>query len=408
MATANQREYIPMPKPLQTDRAWLDPSDWYREQRAENPVRFDPERQVWDVFTYDETKEILEDHETFTSDLTQATAFDFPAPEEGSPIRNSVLRMDPPKHTALRGVADDEFLPGVIQKLTPQIAAHTDELLDAVADDGEMDVIEDLAYPLPVTVIAQLLGIPPSDSDQFKQWSDLLLADAGSADDPEAVLKAQRDALTDMRAYFLDLIEERRADPSKDLVSVIATAQPDGEYLADEDAVGYCMILLIAGNITTTNLIGNSLRTFKEKGLIEQLRNDDELLDAAIEEVLRYRSPSQALTRVATRKAEVNGHTIEPGEFVITWLGSANRDEAQFEDPETFNLDRSPNNHLAFGHGIHFCQGASLARLEAKVALKKLLGRFESIQLTHDQLEPVDSAFLYGTTSLPIAFEQRT
>lgn len=406
MASSSQQQFLSMPDALSTRDAWLDPFDWYREMRATAPVRYDPDRQVWDVFRYDEAKHVLADPETFSSDITSASAFEFPADEASLPLRNSILRSDPPRHTWLRDIVEGQFRPGVVQGLAPHIRDIATELLDDVGDDGRMDVIADLAYPLPVIVIAELLGVPTDDRERFKQWSDTLVADVGAAGDPQTVMERQQETIRELRSYFEDLVAQRRAQPADDLITHLVTADPDGHTLTDEDVLGYCILLLVAGNITTTNLIGNALWCFDEQsGLVDRLAADRDLLALALEEVLRYRSPVQALTRVATSDVTVGDHTVEAGDLLVVWLGSANRDERQFDDPDAFDPERSPNQHLAFGHGVHFCLGAPLARLEARVTLGQLLDRFDEVERVDQRLEPVSSSFLYGVEQLPVRFD---
>jgi cytochrome P450 len=281
---------------------------------------------------------------------------------------------------------------------------------DAVDTDGRMDVIEDLAYPFPVTVIAELLGVPSSDRDRFKTWSNTLVEAASDEESDEAYAERQQQIQMEMGQYFLEMIEDRRESPRDDLLSVIVTAESDaGGRLSREEALGMCILLLVAGNITTTNLIANAVRCFAEADgdLFEELRGDDRALAAAVEEVLRYRSPVQAMSRVATEEVTMRGETLKAGDRVIVWLGSANRDERQFEDADTFRADRSPTQHLGFGHGTHYCLGAPLARLEAKVGLSELLDRVENVRIAETTLQPTRSSFIYGVESLPIRYDER-
>ena len=213
-----------------------------------------------------------------------------------------------------------------------------------------------------------------------------------------------------MAAYFLTQLEDRRQTPQNDLLTTIATEEGEGGQLSQREALGMCMLLLIAGNITTTHLITNAVRCFDEHetDLFAPLAEDEQALTTALEEVLRYRSPVQAMTRVALEDVELAGETLEAGDGIVVWLGAANRDERQFPDADTFIPDRSPNQHLGFGHGIHYCLGAPLARLEAKVALDELTDRLSAIDIADSDLTPVRSSFIYGVESLPIRFEGQT
>ncbi|USZ69891.1 cytochrome P450 (plasmid) [Halorussus salilacus] len=409
MSSADPRGIQAFPDELRGRESWLEPFDWYREMRDERPVRYDPERRSWDAFRYEDVKAILDDDETFSVDPRNADDFVEPErPGEGL-IFDTMLFQDPPRHDDLRSVVEEAFRPRALGDLEPRIRELATDLLDDAVgrDGGEMDVVTDLAYPLPVTVIAELLGVPADDRDRFKAWSDALVA-AASDDDEEsaAVAERQQEAQQEMAFYFLELIEERREDPRDDLVTRIATAElDDGERLSREEALGMCILLLVAGNITTTNLITNAVRCFANHDLFDSLRGDDAALKPALEEVLRYRSPVQAMTRIATTDVTMRGESIEAGDRIVVWLGSANRDERRFDDADAFVPDRSPNQHLGFGHGTHYCLGAPLARLEASVALSALVDRLDDVRLADTELRPTRSSFIYGVESLPIRYE---
>ena len=399
------------PAELQEREAWLDPFGWYAEMRDREPVRYDADRRTWDVFRYDHVKRILaNDDGKFSTSPRNAAGFQEPPADEGF-LLDTMLLQDPPRHGELRSAVDDAFEPRAIRKLEPRIRALTNDLLDeALADaDGELDVVDALTYPLPVVVIAELLGIPREDRDQFKHWSETIVRSADRDTDPATFLEEQRRAGQEMAMYFLQQLEDRRDDPRDDLLTTIATAEGEGGQLSQREALGMCMLLLIAGNITTTHLLTNAVRCFDahETDLFATLAADERGLESAIEEVLRYRAPVQAMTRVPVEDVEVAGQTLSAGDGVVVWLGSANRDERQFPDADTFVPDRSPNQHFGFGHGRHYCLGAPLARLEAKVALEELTDRLAGIEVADADLTPVRSSFIYGVESLPIRFETR-
>ncbi|MFP8955640.1 cytochrome P450 [Natrialbaceae archaeon A-CW3] len=400
------------PTALQERDAWLEPFDWYAEMHERTPIRYDSGRKTWDVFRYEHVKEILaNDDDRFSTSPRNIDGFQEPPEDEGF-LLDTMLLQDPPRHDELRSVVDDVFEPRAIRELEPRIRTLTNELLDdALAEtDGELDVVDALAYPLPVIVIAELLGIPRDDRDQFKHWSDTIVRGAGEDVDPETFVEKQRQAGQEMAAYFLTQLEERRQIPQDDLLTVIATEEGEGGQLSQREALGMCMLLLIAGNITTTHFITNAVRCFDEHetDLFATLADDEQALATALEEVLRYRSPVQAMTRVALEDVELASETLETGDGIVVWLGAANRDEDQFPDADTFIPDRSPNQHLGFGHGIHYCLGAPLARLEAKVALDELTDRLSAIEIADADLTPVRSSFIYGVESLPIRFERLT
>jgi cytochrome P450 len=298
--------------------------------------------------------------------------------------------MDAPRHRKLRGLVNQAFTPKVVAGLAPRIAEVTGELLDATGGSGRLDLIDDLAYPLPVIVITELLGIPTADRPVFRRWADVLFQRSTAGPDEsltDTVRQVERVApiFREMNSYLLQHIRARRAGPAGDLTSKLVAAEVDGERLDDEEIVGIVGLLLLAGHITTTATLGNSIISFDEHpDAAAQVRADPTLLPTAIEEVLRYRTPFPRLARRATDVADVGGAVIPADAVVIPWLTAANRDERVFDHPHEFDVRRAPNPHLTFGHGVHFCLGASLARLEARIALGILLDRYREITVSTD------------------------
>lgn len=407
MSSADPQGIQVLPDELASREAWLEPFDWYREMRAEEPVRYDPSRRTWDVFRYEDVKRILADDDAFSVNPRLADDFQEPErPEEGL-IFETMLFQDPPRHDELRDVVDDAFEPRALRDLESEIRGFaTDLLSDALpGEEGEMDLVETFAYPLPVIVIAELLGVPAEDRDKFKRWSATLIEATSADEDTAEFTRRQQAAQMEMAAYFFEMIADRRESPRDDLMTQIVTRElADGSRLSEAEALGTSILLLVAGNITTTNLVTNAVRCFDDHELFDDLRDGADL-QRAIEEVSRYRSPVQAMTRIATERVTVQDETIEAGDRVIVWLGSANRDERQFDDSDTFVPDRTPNQHLGFGHGTHYCLGAPLARLEATVALEELLERTATIEVADTDLQPVRSSLVYGVESLPMAYE---
>ena len=380
------------------DRA-LNPFPWYRLMRETQPVYFNPQYHYWQVFRYEDVQRVLSDYTSFSSV--------FGGGEQGAdPLSSSLISMDPPRHRQLRNLVTQAFTPRSVARLSERITSIVNQLLDQVAATGatgateatgHMDIIDDLAYPLPVIVIAEMLGIPQEDRPRFKVWSDAVVG----ASYPE-----EGNPQAEMSAYFLNMIAQRSRERKDDLISALLDAQIEGQHLNQLELLGFCVLLLVAGNETTTNLIGNALLCFDEHPeVMEQLRAEPELLPGAIEEVLRYRSPVQFMYRRAAANVTIRDQEIQPGQMVLAWIGSANRDEAQFPNPDHFDIRRTPNRHIAFGHGIHFCLGAPLARLEARIALTALLERFYDIKRVPGvPLEATGSDMLFGVKHLPITF----
>ena len=377
---------------------------WLEDSRARGQVHFDEKARCWQVLGHPETSAILSDPAVFSSDLTalQPKQNDLELFQRGN-----FVRMDPPQHRKLRTLVSQAFTPRVVAGLEPRIAELTTQLLDQVGE--RFDLIDALAYPLPVVVIAELLGIPPSDRGLFREWADVLLGqevdpDQAVAEVSEQAVKAVAPTMRQMNAYFLDYIKSRRANPGTDLTSKLVQAEVDGERLADEEIIGFVGLLLIAGHITTTATLGNSLVSFQDNPeAAAQVRADPMLLPAAIEEVLRVRTPFPRLGRITKVDAEVGGVLIPAGQIVMPWLAAANRDQRVFTEPNRFDIHRKPNPHLSFGHGVHFCLGAPLARLEARVAMRLLLQRYRDIEVAGDeQVEQRNPWSMVAVTRLPL------
>ncbi|HEU5439858.1 MAG TPA: cytochrome P450 [Ktedonobacterales bacterium] len=379
------------------------PFSWYERMRHEAPAHEDPRSGVLSVFRYDDVQRVLSDYEAFSS---QRGRPDGSAASAESALDTSLISSDPPRHRQLRNLVTQAFTPRAVAQLAPRITAIIGELLDRVggAGDGRMDFIEDFAYPLPVIVIAELLGIPAAERAQFKRWSDAIVSVPSST--PAGGQLNFMDAQREMALYFSRLMAERRTEPRDDLISHLITAEIGGQRLTEIELIGFCVLLLVAGNETTTNLLGNAILCFDEQpSAYERLRAQPNLIPSAIEEVLRYRSPVQSMFRTATGETAIGGVRTRAGQPVIAWIGSANRDEAQFSNAHVFDIERTPNRHLAFGHGIHFCLGAPLARLEAKLALGALTTRFRTIhRVPGAPLHWMESSIVYGVKALPITF----
>ncbi|GHO82106.1 cytochrome P450 [Dictyobacter formicarum] len=374
----------------------LNPFPWYRMMREQYPVYYSREFHSWFITRYSDVQRVINDPLLFSSEQSIRSR---PAGRVQQTTR-TLLWTDPPRHRQLRSLINQAFTPRTIANLAPRVAEIVHSHLDQVASLGQMDVVKDLANPLPIIVIAELLGIPIQDQQQFKHWSDIIVS-------PARLQKKQ--AVIEMNNYFQMVVDRRRQHAQDDLISALLTAHIEGTYLTDAEILSFCRLLLVAGHETSTNLIGNALLTFDEHpSVFEELQAQPELLPGAIEEVIRYRTPIQRLRRAITVDTWIGEHHIKAGEIVSPVLGAANRDETLFTKPEVFDIHRTPNRHLGFGHGIHFCIGSSLARLETKVALEILLTRFASLKrISEVPLQHVASSFVYGVKSLPMTLQER-
>lgn len=379
---------------------WENPYPAYSFWRARSPfiarIPFvlpdgsELEAYSWLVLKHDEVYGVLRDHETFSSD--------FPLVPNGPP-RLPLIQDDPPRHAVLRRIVNKAFTARRIAQLEPWIRETAVELLAAMGS-GEADVVANLAIPLPVRVIARLLGIPGGDYLTFKRWSDSFLIANARAVDPDSRLRNS----TEMARYFGQIAAERRTKGAEDLVTALVEAEVDGKRLAEPELLGFCILLLIAGNETTTNLISNLLNLLAARPeLWHCIRENRALVEGTIEETLRYESPVQVLYRWVRRETEIGGRQIFPNTVVAVGFGSANRDPLAFPDAEEFNMERDWTRHLAFGSGIHYCLGAPLARVEAAITLNALLDRYQTIApASRSGTRQSASNVIFGFTQLPL------
>lgn len=386
-----------------------NPYPLYAALRREAPVHWDPGLGRWVVSRYADVAVLLRDPRLSSERGAALNAGLPPAVQEelAPTVRqraNTMLFSDPPKHTRLRRLVNKAFTPRIVEALRASIQAQVDALLDAAAAKGELEVIHDFAYPLPATVIAGMLGAPPEDRDQFKAWSD----DIALALTPESAavaLRAQQSGLA-MGQYMSRIVADRRVNPRNDLISALLAAEEQGDALSEEELYAMCALLLIAGHETTTNLIANGLLALlRWPDELARLRAEPELLKPAVEELLRYDSPIQGISRVLLEDVELHGERMRAGAPVVLLTGAANRDPDQFADPDRLDVGRTDNRHLAFGGGIHYCLGAPLARLEGQIAFATLLRRFPVLRLASDELTYKRSLGFRALTALPVAFD---
>jgi len=323
-------------------------------------------------------------------------------PDEGA-LTPSMLFMDPPDHDRLRRLASKAFTPRAVERLSPRIREVVDSLLDRARERGAFDVVADLAYPLPVTVISEMLAIPEADRHALRRWSLDLIYTLDPMLSVEALARAQR-AGAEFRAYLRELIGDRRRHLGDDLLSGLIQAEDDGQQLSPHELVATCVLLLVAGHETTSSFIGNGmLALLRHPDEYRRLHEDPGLMRSAGEELLRYDSPVQLTGRLVLRDTEIAGVRVSAGEDVVALMGSANRDPEVFAEPDRLDVGRTDNRHLAFGGGIHFCLGAPLARLEGGIAIASLVRRFPNLALANDDPRWRDTITLRALSSLPVA-----
>ncbi|HWB02610.1 MAG TPA: cytochrome P450 [Verrucomicrobiales bacterium] len=377
---------------LFSDAVRRDPYPLYDAMRRESPVlHVPPPFDGWMIFDHDGVKRALFDHEAFSSQV--------PAP------RHWFIFTDPPIHTKLRGLISRAFTPRTVAALEPCIRTFTRGLLDQALESGIMDMAADFAVPLPAKVIATMIGIPVTDWPQFKTWMDAIMKLSFTRSGGEAAEQGMKEfaaASSSMNEYLGGMIAERRARPQDDLLTRLMEPGPGGETLSQPEILGFFQVLVVAGQETTTNLINNAILCFLEHpDQLRLLRSRPTLLPSAIEEVLRFRSPLQWTMRTPRRDIEMHGRTIPAGKLVLPMLGSANRDGTVFTDANRFDITRNPNPHIAFGHGIHFCLGAALARTEAAIALTEFLERVSHFEWAENTpWQPRQALNVHGPASL--------
>jgi len=386
-----------------------NPYPLYRRLRTEAPVHWDPFLHAWVVTRYPDVVRVLHD---FSADRT-------PSPEQLermnlsaiSPIAavmvKQMLFLDAPAHTRLRSLASSAFTPARVRVLQSHIQQIADTLIDAAmaAQPGQMDIIAEFAEPLPAIVTAEMLGVPIRDHRQLKDWTAIFAEMLGNFQhNPDHVPKVLR-ALEEMLEYFRERVRELRAHPREGLINSLLTAEINGDRLTEEEVIANSIVTMVGGQETTTNLIGNGLLTLlRHPAEMQRLRDDPELTPSAVEELLRYESPSQHTARLARTDVELGGRKIRKRDAVIVVMGAANRDPERFPDPDRLDLARTDNRHLAFGWAAHFCFGAALARIEGQVSFETILRRIPSLSLEQRPLQWRTNLGLRGLVALPVRY----
>jgi len=384
-----------------------DPYPLYHRLRSEDPVHWDPFLHAWVVTRYADVVTVLQHfsaNRTPTPEQLTALGLSTFAPLAEVLVRQ-MLFLDPPAHGRLRALAAKAFTPGRVETLRLHIQDITDSLLDAVRAKGHMDVIADLAYPLPAIVTAEMLGLPTTDWQQLTAWSaDFAEALGNFQHNPDHAPRVLH-SLTEMTAYFRSAIQEHRGHPRDDLISALLTAEEGGDCLSEEEVVANSIMLMTGGQETTTNLIGNGLLTLlRHSDQLAKLRADLSLIPSAIEELLRYESPIQYTSRLAPHDVQMGGETIRKRQAVIAVIGAANRDPGRFPDPDRLDICRQDNRHLAFAWAAHFCFGAPLARLESQIAFETVLRRMPSLNLKPGPVTWRENLSFRGLMTLPVTF----
>ena len=384
-------------------RVYSNPYPTYSALRTKDPVHWSPLMDSWVLSRYADVDAVLRDHKRFSSDSRNRQR------SRGRQVQTamaggdpSMLFLDPPDHTRLRALVSKAFTPQAIEALKPRIQAIVTELLEQIEDPATFDLMDTIAYPLPVIVMAELLGVPPEDRVQFKIWSDQRARALEPTIKPHEVQAAIR-AGEALDAYFLDIINVRRKELRPDLISSLVAAEEAGDKLTQREVVVMLRLLLVAGNETTTNLIGNGmLALLQHPEQLQILRDNPHLMPAAVEELLRYDPPVQVDGRTVFEDVEIRGRQVRKGQGVVLLLGAANHDPEVFNYPERLDITRQEASNIAFGRGIHHCLGAPLARLEGRIAFEALFERYSDMRLLTAHPSFKDNIVLRGLRTLPL------
>jgi cytochrome P450 len=393
-----------------------NPYPVYEQLRRDDPIYWNEANNCWIVTRYADIAALIQNQHLSSNRFTAHTSrLTSDAREQFGPfiaaVSSWMLMVDPPDHTRLRGLVNKAFTPRMVGTMRERIQQLVDRVLDDVEAQGRFDVIADLAVPLPGIVIAEMLGVPGTDRRQFKQWSDdiamgLVAIDTASGQDERFKLySVAQDSFLALSNYFREKVAALRRHPRENLLTALAQAEEAGDRLTEEELFANCVLLMIAGHETTTNLIGNGmLALLRNQDQQNALRQSPDLIVSGVEELLRYDSPVQKMARLAREDIQIGGKQIKKGQLVFLCFAAANRDPEQFATPDQLDLTRKENRHLAFGKGLHYCLGAALARLEGQIAINTMLHRLPNLRLHSEQLEWHSSVTLRGLKSLPVNF----
>jgi cytochrome P450 len=385
----------------------------YHQLRADDPVRWDEAADAWVLTRFSDVVATLRDPRVTATRFMLDTSW---LPAELSEVLSApihaltrqMLFLDPPDHTRLRGLVAKAFTPRVINAMRPHIQQIVDELLDRVQANGRLELVQDFSYPLPAIVIAEMLGVPTEDREQFTKWTGNFGSLLGGTELSLEVVIESLYGVAEFMNYFRTIIAQRRTAPKDDLMQAMISAEEQGDKLSEEELLGNCVLLLAAGHGTTTHLIGNGmLALMRNPDQLQALKENPALVTTAVPELLRYDSPVQMTSRLVKEDMQVGDKQIKAGQTIFMSLGAANRDPAQFANPDRLDLSRQENRHVAFGQGIHYCLGAPLARVEAEIAFPALLSRLHNprLAISDDALEYGQTIVFRGVRELPIEFD---
>ncbi len=388
-----------------TEEFLQNPYPTFKRFQEEAPVFWSEKSKYWIITRYADVHGILRDlsYEKQLHRWSQVNPLVKMVPPVAHLMKSRatwMLNMDPPDHTRLRGLVNKAFTPAMVNNMRSHIEDIANHYIDQFADKKEFDLVPDFAYPIPVTVIAEMLGVPKEDRDKFHKWSTTLTKTLEPEPDIMKLTKASH-VNDELIEYFRVIVNQRRKDPKNDLISALVAAEEDGKKLTEEELLNNCVLILVAGHETTVNLIGNAVRLLlQHPDQLQKLMENKELIAGAISEVLRYESPVQSVRRLASEDLELHGQTIKAGDMCVLLLGAANRDAEQFPDPDKFDITRDSKKHMAYGHGIHHCLGSSLADTEGQIAIWNLFKRLPNLKLRDKHIEIKHPFALRGAKEL--------
>lgn len=391
----------------------IDPYPLYPLLHAGDPIYWSENWQCWMVSHYENVVDVLHQPNLFSNVDRITTLLNGLAPEERQEFAilerhfsTGLVHSDPPQHTRLRKLATHAFTPRMVKKLEPRIAEFVNDVLDKAVQGGKLELIGDLAYPLPATVIAEMLGAPREDQDQFKVWSSSIGALGGSGTATVETFRMVQNNIHNMREYLRGLLAERRKNPQDDLLTLFIQAEEKGDMLNEDEVLSICVTLLSAGHETTTSLIGNGiLALLRHPDQLDLLRNNPDLIQPAVEEFLRYDPPLQRTWRRIAEDTTYAGQPLKQNQLLTVWLGAANYDSARFANPTQLEITRKNNQHMGLGYGVHYCLGGPLARLEGAIAINLIVQRLQNLRLATDEVVWKVQGLFRGLEALPLEFD---